>query len=71
MTKMLSTSEIRKALEQVGLYYSREHISYMIRQGYFPGAVKGPATNSRWRIPEESVQKFIETKITRIPKETD
>ena len=66
MTKMLSTREIREALEEVGLKYSKEHISYMIRQGYFPGAVKGPAINSRWRVPEESVEEFIRTKITRI-----
>jgi len=66
MSKMFSTREIKKALEEVGLEYSKEHISYMIRQGYFPGAVKGPAINSRWRIPEESVQKFIETRITRV-----
>jgi len=44
-------------------------VSYMIRQGYFPGAVKGPTINSRWRIPEENVQKFIETRITRVETE--
>ncbi len=71
MTSMLSTKELQQALKKVGLIYTKEHLSYMIRQGYFPGAVKGPAINSPWRIPEESVQKFIETKITRIPKETD
>ena len=66
MTRMMTTREVQKALEEVGLKYTREHISYMIRQGYFPGAVKGPAANSRWHIPEESVRKFIEVHVTRV-----
>jgi len=69
MATMLSTKELQQALEKVGLDYTKEHLSYMIRQGYFPGAVKGPAINSPWRIPEASVQRFIETKITRIPED--
>jgi len=66
MPKMVSTKDVQRALQEVGLKYTTEHISHMIRQGYFPGAVKGPAINSRWRIPEESVQEFIKTRITRV-----
>ena len=70
MSKMLSTRDVQKALAEEGLQYTIEHISHMIRKGYFPGAVKGPAKNSPWRIPEESLQEFIETKLTRIDKRT-
>jgi len=70
MPKMLSTREVQKALEKEGLQYTIEHISHMIRKGYFPGAVKGPAKNSPWRIPEESLQEFIDTKLTRIDGRT-
>lgn len=72
MVRMLSTHEVRDALAKVGLTYSIEHVIYMVRKGYFPGAIKGPGKTSPWRIPEESVKQFIETKITRIePDKTD
>ena len=69
MSKMLSTREVRKALADVGLSYTIEHISHMIRKGYFPGAVKGPGVTSRWRVPKESVDNFIKTRITRVEVE--
>ena len=70
MSKMLTTREIKKALEEVGLSYTQEHISYLIRRGYFPGAIKGPSINSPWRVPEESVTKLIES-LTRVEAKGD
>ncbi len=71
MTKMLSTREVQKVLADAGLSYSIEHISRMIKKGYFPGAVKGPGVTSRWRIPQKSVDEFIGTRITRVETERD
>jgi len=66
MPKMLSTREVRQALEEAGLNYSNVHVVYMIRKGYFPGAIKGPSVNSPWRVPKDSVEQFIKTRITRV-----
>ena len=73
MPKMLSTKEVQKALAEAGVSYTVEYISYLIREKkYFPGAVKGPARNSPWYVPEESVKAFIENHLTRIePDKTD
>ena len=70
MTKMLSTREVQKALAEAGVSYTVEYISNLIRKGYFPGAVKGPSRNSPWNIPEESLQEFIDTQLTRIDGRT-
>ena len=69
MAKMLSTKEVREALAEIGLTYTIEHVIYMVRNGYFPGAIKGRGKTSPWRVPEESVQKFIETQVTRVKSE--
>ena len=68
--KMLTTRETQQAIAEAGVIYTAEYISYLIRKGYFPGAVKGPSRNSPWYIPEESVRKFIDTQLTRIDGRT-
>ncbi len=59
MSKTLSTRDIKNRLDEEGLPYSIQHISYLIKQGYFPGAIKGPGISGRWRVPENSVENFI------------
>ena len=71
MPKMLSTKEVQKALAEAGVSYTVEYISYLIRKGYFPGAVKGPSRNSPWNIPEASLNDFIDNRLTRIPNEAN
>jgi hypothetical protein len=62
MQKMLTTRQVKGELrKRVNLDYSLQHISYLINQGRFPGAVKGPAKNSRWQIPESAVDHFVST----------
>jgi len=60
MPKMLSTRQVQEELhKRVNLDYSLQHISYLIKQGCFPGSVKGLAKNSHWRIPESALEAFI------------
>jgi len=59
MPKTLSTRDIKNRLDEEGLPYSIQHISYLIKRGHFPGAIKGPGVSGRWRVPKESVEKFI------------
>ena len=61
MPKTLSTRDIKNRLDAEGLPYSIQHISYLIKRGHFPGAIKGPGISGRWHVPEESVEKFIAT----------
>jgi len=62
MQKMLTTRQVQAELRRrVNLSYSLQHISYLINQGRFPGAVKGPAKNSHWQIPESALEHFIST----------
>ncbi len=62
MQRMLTTREVQQELRnRVNLNYTLQHITYLINQGRFPGAIKGPAKNSRWQIPESAVDYFIST----------
>ena len=71
MQKMLTTRQVKEILrEQVNLDYTIQHISYLINQGWFPGAIKGPAKNAHWQIPEAAVDHFIST-LKFVKKEQD
>ena len=48
---MLTTREVQEKLRnRVNLSYTLQNITHLINQGHFPGAIKGPAKNSRWQI---------------------
>jgi len=58
MPKTLSTRDIKNRLDEEGLPYSIQHISYLIKRGHFPGAIKGPGVSGRWRSVEHTCYSF-------------
>jgi hypothetical protein len=59
---MHTTRQVRAELRRrANLSYSLQHTGYLINQGRFPDAVKGPAKNSHWQFLKALSNIFIST----------